>query len=252
MLKHVESIVLFVPDVAAAARWYAEIFGSEIGWDNPQYAFVRAAGVTIGFHPADRKCPGGAGGTTVYWEVDSLAEASRFLVERGATLHRGPGVTDFGAGAAMFKDPFGSTIGLNASTPESRAKVNGVNRSLGLRSAPQPVARADPMRQAPPGRSGPGVKAGSWSIWSIRERRACRPRSAGQREPPQAATQGADLGHVRGARVPRPRRRSSSMARGIVSGKVSARNSPGESMRQRKQHGCHRSLRVIGLQDVWT
>jgi predicted enzyme related to lactoylglutathione lyase len=135
MLKHVESIVLFVPDVAAAAKWYAEIFCSEIGWENPQYAFVRAPGVTIGFHPADPKCPGGVGGTTVYWEVDSLAEASRFLVERGATLHRGPGVTDSGAGVAMFKDPFGCTIGLNASTPASRAKVDGINRTFGLRSA---------------------------------------------------------------------------------------------------------------------
>lgn len=129
MLKHLESIVLFVPDVAAAARWYAEIFGSEIGWENPQYAFVAADGVTLGFHPADHKCPGGVGGTTVYWEVDSLAEAIAFLVVRGAVLYRGPALTRFGAGAAMLKDPFGCTIGLNASTPESRAKVKAVSRS---------------------------------------------------------------------------------------------------------------------------
>lgn len=135
MLKHIESVVLFVTDVGAAATWYAEIFGSEIGWENPQYAFVRAQPITIGFHPADSKCPGGVGGTTVYWEVENLAEAIRFLTARGATLHRGPGVTSFGAGAAMLKDPFGCTIGLNASTSASRAKVNQVSSSVGARSA---------------------------------------------------------------------------------------------------------------------
>ena len=129
MLKHVESMVLFVPDVAAAARWYADLFGVEIRWENPQYAFIGAPGVTIGFHPADAKCPGGAGGSTVYWEVDDLAQAMNFLVARGATLYRGPVVTSFGAGAAMLKDPFGCTLGLHASTFESRARVNAASPS---------------------------------------------------------------------------------------------------------------------------
>ena len=56
----------------------------EIGWENPQYAFIKAPGVSIGFHPADAKCPGGIGGTTVYWEVESIEAAVRFLTERGA------------------------------------------------------------------------------------------------------------------------------------------------------------------------
>lgn len=43
---------------------------------------------------ADSKCPGGVGGTTVYW--------------------------------AMLIDPFGCTIGLNASTPRSRAAIDAV------------------------------------------------------------------------------------------------------------------------------
>lgn len=123
MLRHVESVVLFVHDVVAAARWYAQLFGSEVEWENPQYAFVRAPGVLIGFHPADAKCPGGVGGTTVYWEVDELEAACTFLVNRGARLHRGPGVTSFGAAAAMLVDPFGCTIGLNASSVQSAAAL---------------------------------------------------------------------------------------------------------------------------------
>jgi uncharacterized protein len=123
MLKYVESIVLFVPDIDAAARWYAEILGAEVGHENPLFAFVRGPGITMGFHPADSKCPGGVGGTTAYWEVDDLAEAVRQLTARGARLHRGPMLTSLGAGAAMLIDPFGCTIGLNASTPGSRAVI---------------------------------------------------------------------------------------------------------------------------------
>ena len=47
----------------------------------------------------------------------------RDLTARGARLHRGPGVTGFGAGAAMLVDPFGCTIGLNAGTAASRQRV---------------------------------------------------------------------------------------------------------------------------------
>ena len=126
VLKRVESVVLFVHDIAAAARWYAQLFGCEIGWENANYAFVRAPGVIIGFHPADAKCPGGVGGTTVYWEVDDLEATCNFLIERGARLHRGPAVTSFGAGAAMLIDPFGCTLGLNRTTPQSAARVHAL------------------------------------------------------------------------------------------------------------------------------
>jgi uncharacterized protein len=134
MLKHLESVVFFVPDVGAAAAWYAQILGSDVAWENPHYAYVRAAGLNLGFHPADAKCPGGVGGTTAYWEVDNLSEAIGLLVARGARLHRGPALTSLGAGAAMLIDPFGCSIGLNASTPASRATIAG-----GL-----PAAAADP------------------------------------------------------------------------------------------------------------
>ena len=134
MLKFIESVVLFVPDINAAAAWYAKIFGTEAAWENPDYAFVRAAGVVIGFHPSDSKCPGGVGGSTVYWEVENINESIAFLTERGARLHRGPTTTSFGAGAAMLIDPFGCTIGLNASSPKSRAKI-GAAHSVARSSA---------------------------------------------------------------------------------------------------------------------
>ena len=123
LLKRIESIVLFVPDIEAAAQWYASLFGAPVQHENAQFAFVRAPGLTIGFHPSDEKCPGGIGGTCVYWEVADLSEAIQSLVGAGARLHRGPAETDFGAKVALLADPFGCTIGLNQSSEESRRKA---------------------------------------------------------------------------------------------------------------------------------
>jgi len=122
MLKSVHAVLRFVPDVDAAARWYAELLAVEVEHEHPLFAFVRGpGGVVIGFHPADSKCPGGVGGTTVYWEVDDLAAAVEALLARGATLHRGPIRTALGAHVATLVDPFGCTIGLNESSAQSRS-----------------------------------------------------------------------------------------------------------------------------------
>lgn len=123
MLKHLESVVLFVPDIDAAASWYAELFGTTVQHENPKYAFIQAPGLLLGFHPADRKCPGGIGGTSAYWEVERLDAAIKSLTDRGAKLFRGPGTTDFGATIALLVDPFGCTIGLNQSTEQSRRRI---------------------------------------------------------------------------------------------------------------------------------
>ena len=128
MLKFIESVVLFVPDIHAAAKWYAEIFGTAVGYENPEFAFVQAPGVLVGFHPADAKCPGGVGGTTVYWETDDFDATIAFLQARGARLHRGPTSTSFGAMAAMLIDPFGCTLGLNGASAASREAIRRAMR----------------------------------------------------------------------------------------------------------------------------
>lgn len=116
MFRHIESVLLFTHDIEAAAAWYAALLGVPVEHENPQFAFVRAPGCLIGFHPVDEKSPGvGVHGTTPYWEVDDLEAAVAALLERGARLHRGPGVTAFGARVAMLVDPFGNTFGLNQS-----------------------------------------------------------------------------------------------------------------------------------------
>lgn len=125
LFKAVESVVLFVPDIEAAAAWYAQLLAAEVEHENSQYAYVRGPGVGLGFHPADAKCPGGIGGTTVYWEVDDLDAAVTRLRARGARLHRGPAVTSLGARVAMLVDPFGCSIGLNQASARSLAATRG-------------------------------------------------------------------------------------------------------------------------------
>ena len=119
LLKKIESVVIFVANIDEAAAWYAELFQTEIRRENSQYAFIKTPGGLLGFHPLDSKCPGGPGGTTVYWEVEDLQETIKALEKRGAVLYRGPISTSFGARAAMLLDPFGCTIGLNQSTEQS-------------------------------------------------------------------------------------------------------------------------------------
>ena len=124
MLNRIETILLFVQDINAAANWYAKLVGAEVHHENANYAFIRGPGVLIGFHPADEECPGGVGGTTAYWEVEDLEKSVALLLEHGAVLYRGPAQTEFGAKVAMLVDPFGCTIGLNQATVESRQRIN--------------------------------------------------------------------------------------------------------------------------------
>lgn len=112
MLKCIDSVVLFVADIDTAAQWYADIFNASVQYENPKYAYIRAAGVTLGFHPIDAKTLGGVGGTTVYWRVDDVSAAMDALIERGAQRQRGPYVTDLGETTAIVIDPFGCTLGL--------------------------------------------------------------------------------------------------------------------------------------------
>ena len=136
LLKQIESVVLFVQDIDAAAIWYAELFQSQVQYENHHYAFIRTSGCLIGFHPQDSKCPGGAGGATVYWEVADLQEAIQELEQRGAVLYRGPIVTSLGAAAAMLLDPFGCTLGLHQAHPHS---VQAVQTLPGASQPPEPM-----------------------------------------------------------------------------------------------------------------
>lgn len=138
LLKQIQSVVRFVPDIDAAAIWYAELFQVQVQYENHHYAFISTPACLIGFHPLDSKCPGGAGGTTVYWEVDDLHLARQELEQRGAVLYRGPIVTSLGAAAAMLLDPFGCSIGLHQAHPHSAQAVQKLPGAASQQPEPMP------------------------------------------------------------------------------------------------------------------
>lgn len=115
MFKHIESVIFFVSEIEQAAEWYAELLNSQVEYENPHYAFVRCAGMTVGFHPADAKNSTGVNGSVTYWKVDNVEEAISELTEKGAKLYRGPIKTSLSADVAMLIDPFGNAIGVHNS-----------------------------------------------------------------------------------------------------------------------------------------
>jgi uncharacterized protein len=113
MTPHLVELLYFVPDRLAAARWYADLFGSDINYLNdPDYFFVRVGPQEIWFHQVDEKCPAGAGGQVAYWMVDDLDAMLARALERGATLCRGPLERLDGRFMCQVHDPSGNLIGL--------------------------------------------------------------------------------------------------------------------------------------------
>lgn len=112
MLKKFDSTVYFVEDIHCAAKWYADIVGVEVKYENEMYAYIETGDFKIGFHPEDRKSSSGTTGQTTYWRVCSLGASINVLNGKGAKLYRGPLQTSLNEHVCILIDPFGNTIGL--------------------------------------------------------------------------------------------------------------------------------------------
>ncbi|WP_217492145.1 VOC family protein [Veronia pacifica] len=88
MFKKIESTMFFAEDINQSAAWYADLLDAEVEYENPQYAFVRGAGMILGFHPVDEKNNVGINGSVTYWEVDDMSATISVLSSKGATLYR--------------------------------------------------------------------------------------------------------------------------------------------------------------------
>jgi predicted enzyme related to lactoylglutathione lyase len=107
----IAEVVVFVPDLDVARRWYEMLFGPPAGWFDG-YGWFQVAGYRVGLHAADAKTPAGTGGQVAYWRVDALAEALAVWIGAGARLHRGPVTGPDGISVAQVVDPFGNAWGL--------------------------------------------------------------------------------------------------------------------------------------------
>ena len=125
MFRGFATMSFYADDLAAAARWYARLFGTE-----PYYAFppAPAAPAYVEFRIGDdqdelglidrRWAPPAAattpGGAVMHWHVDDLAGAVARLLELGATEYQP--ITEHGDGGgfatASVVDPFGNVLGV--------------------------------------------------------------------------------------------------------------------------------------------
>jgi predicted enzyme related to lactoylglutathione lyase len=122
MLRGLTTVNFFADDMAAASRWYAELFGIEPYFSRPNedgtpaYLEFRVGDyqhelglIDSRYRPHDATTPAGA---VVYWHVDDLAAAFQKLLSMGAKEHQPPTVRGEGFVTASVVDPFGNLLGI--------------------------------------------------------------------------------------------------------------------------------------------
>ncbi len=103
------TVIYPVTDLAAASRWYQQVFGVAPYFDQPFYVGFAIAGFELGLVPDGQPS---RDGQVAYWgchDIDADVERIRSL---GATV--ASAVTDVGEGirVASLADPFGNVLGL--------------------------------------------------------------------------------------------------------------------------------------------
>jgi uncharacterized protein len=81
------SVTLFVADIDAAARWYAELLDAEVTVSK-QFSEIKTTAGSIGFHTADEKCPEGV--VVAYHDTHDLKLSMKKAESNGFKLLRGP------------------------------------------------------------------------------------------------------------------------------------------------------------------
>jgi catechol-2,3-dioxygenase len=114
-IDHVE---VFVRDIEAAARWYADVLGlSEVGRWEPEPVMIGAGSTKLALFRADNDSLAGEGARSwhrVAWATDrdGLAAAQKHLTARGIPF-RGP--IDHGTSHSIyFEDPEGHRLEITA------------------------------------------------------------------------------------------------------------------------------------------
>ncbi|MFF5446297.1 VOC family protein [Streptomyces sp. NPDC012888] len=122
MLRGLTTVSFHAEDVAAAARWYAELLGAEPYFSREvgeQLAYVEfrlgdyqhELGI-IGSDFAPHPRPARPGGAVTYWHVDGVRAAFERLLSMGATVYEEPVERGPGFVTASVVDPFGNVLGI--------------------------------------------------------------------------------------------------------------------------------------------
>lgn len=123
-MRGVRSVLVFVPDPAAAAAYWARVLGHGEVQRLPSVAVIRIGEVDLVFRlPDDRNEPGGS--PVVYWSVDDFSSMRAHLTEWGCVELHYPLETPGGTIITQFEDPFGMIFGIEgpADTASSRIRL---------------------------------------------------------------------------------------------------------------------------------
>lgn len=118
-VQRIDHVEVFVRDIAASARWYAQVLGLEevLRWD-PEPVMIGAGETKLALFQAAPQARSGAQGESdevlrwhrVAWLTDAsgFAAAQQHLRSLGISFH-GP-VDHGGAGSIYFRDPDGNPL----------------------------------------------------------------------------------------------------------------------------------------------
>lgn len=112
MFQTLRTVIVHVPDLAAAKAWYAQATGTAPYFDEPFYVGFDIGGTELGLDPDPKAGAAGKGGTAPYWRVQNVDVALAHLlsiggVESGAVQEVGGGIR-----VASVRDPFGNVVGV--------------------------------------------------------------------------------------------------------------------------------------------
>ena len=117
-LRQLDVITLFVEDLAEARRFYDEVFGLEVIYEDDASAVVKMSNLIINLlrvsnaaalvEPIPVAAPGGSRALLTI-EVDDADAVCADLRAHGVTLLNGPTDRPWGRRTAAFADPAGNT-----------------------------------------------------------------------------------------------------------------------------------------------
>lgn len=100
-----------VSDLAAAKRWYAEVFAVQPYFDEPFYVGFEVAGYELGLQPEETAGEKGESVFT-YWGVSDVDSEYKRLLELGAKPHEAPTAVGGGIKVASVLDPWKNIVGI--------------------------------------------------------------------------------------------------------------------------------------------
>jgi len=112
MMLGLRTTIYKVDDLAAAKKWYAEIFDTKPYFDQPFYVGFNIGGYELGLLPSEVKAEEKKGGVLSYWGVENVHEVYSNLLEKGATPNVEPSDVGDDIITASVIDPWGNILGI--------------------------------------------------------------------------------------------------------------------------------------------